>query len=147
MKKLIAYLTIDKTYVFAGQKDQIFQVFKNSKGIRYSLERDDEIELASFISWGTMGFPFGSIRVRMHLQNLDSDRTQVHFKTSIRPEYVVLIILLLVVLVSIPAEPLWFYPLMASIWILFLLLLRFIYRIQKIHLIDTVVAHLRLRKR
>src|SRR5438132_686827 len=92
MKNIIKILTIDKEYVFLGDKKDLISILQESRVVNFKLIDHTEIKLYPDISWGTMVFKGGvglvdGINVRIKTSALESARLKVNFRTRLRPEH------------------------------------------------------------
>jgi hypothetical protein len=91
MKRLLKLLTIDKEFIFQGHHEDLKEILKNSKDLKYTYRNhlENEITFTPTISWGTLnvgGMSFG-IRIKAFVSDLGSDRLKIKITTSIRPEH------------------------------------------------------------
>ena len=149
MKQVI----IDRDYVFTGQIADFISAVQNIKKVNVSVFSDCEIKLSPTISWGTMtstgGLSFiDGINVKVLLSKLSENSVQVNFKTSVRPEHYIIIVIFIGfgIAVSLSDEPSWLYVYLFGLWIIMHLWFQFIYRFQENRLVEKLVDKLELKR-
>ncbi|MBI3221385.1 MAG: hypothetical protein HYZ44_17875 [Bacteroidetes bacterium] len=156
MKDLIKKLTIDKDYVFAGQRKDLINILQDTQVVNFKLIDHAEIKLYPDISWGTMVFKGGltglqvdGINVRAKTSTVGTDRLKINFRTRIRPEHYFIIGLFIFFFIGTifsKEKPGWTFLFLFGLWIICHSWLQFIYRSQENNLIEKLVKKLRLEK-
>lgn len=156
MKDLIKKLTIDKDYVFWGQRKDLINILQETHIVKFKLIDHSEIKLYPDISWGTLVFKGGlsglqvdGINVRAKTSTLGTDRLKINFRTRIRPEHYFIIGLFIFFFIGSifgKEEPWWTFLYLLGLWITCHSWFQFIYRTQENYLIEKVVKKLRLVK-
>lgn len=92
IRKIVEFLTVDKSYVFEGDRNDFFKNLSNQKSINYEVVTYDEIVLPPYVSYSTIligSYGFG-ISVQAFLTKIDEIQLKINFKTKIRAEHYVI---------------------------------------------------------
>jgi hypothetical protein len=156
MEDLIRKLTIDKDYIFSGQRKDLINILQDTQVVNFKLIDHTEIKFYPDISWGTLVFKGGlaglkvdGINVRAKTSALGTDQLKINFRTRIRPEHYFIIGLFIFFFTGTifgKDEPWWTFIYLLGLWIICHSWFQFIYRSQENHLIEKVVKKLRLVK-
>lgn len=153
MADLIKKLTIDRDYVFSGQRKDLITILQDTRVVNFKLIDHTEIKLYPDVSWGTLIFSGGfsglkieGINVRVKTSPLGADKLKINFQTRIRPEHYFLIGLFtfFFVINASVKEPWWVFLYLLGIWAICHAWFQFIYRAQENDLIQKMVTKLRL---
>jgi hypothetical protein len=155
MTDLIKKLTIDRDFVFSGERKDLIAILQETRVVNFKLIDHTEIKFYPDISWGTMVFKGGlqvlkveGINVRAKTSPLGPDRLKINFRTRIRPEHYFLVGLFVFFFIvnAFTNEPGWIFLYLLGLWIICHSWFQFIYRAQENYLIEKVVKKLRLVK-
>jgi hypothetical protein len=150
MRKIIQQITINKEYIFNGERDNLITTLKNVDGMNVKSINNQEFKVYANISWGTLVFSGGGsidgINIRGTILDIDSQKAKVILKTRIRPEHYFLIVIFVFIMFTLTNESLKTYLYLSGIWIICHLWFQFIYRIQENQLIGKVIDKLKLTK-
>jgi hypothetical protein len=146
MNFLTKHLTINRDFIFVGQKKDLNNKVKAS-GMLYEFIGDNEIAFFSRVSFGTLGLGF-RIKVKLFVSSADSQQLKIKFTTGIRPEHYVTILLVLVFIISyvLGHDIEWTIIFLPVIWISAHLWFQFIFRLQEDSLLSKVSMNLKLKE-
>jgi hypothetical protein len=155
MKDLIKKLTIDRDFVFSGERKELISILQDTRVVNFKLVDHSEIKLYPDISWGTIVFTGGlqglqveGINIRVKTSPLGPGRIKINFRTRIRPEhyFMVGLFVFFFIAATFSNESWWIFPYIFGLWIISHSWFQFIYRAQENYLIEKVVKKLRLVK-
>ncbi len=155
MADLLKKLTVDRDFVFSGERKDLIAILQEARVVNFKLIDHTEIKFYPDISWGTMVFKGGlqglkleGINVRAKTSPLGTDRLKINFRTRIRPEHYFLfgLFIFFFIVNVFTNEPWWIFLYLLGLWIICHGWFQFIYRAQENYLIDKVVKKLRLVK-
>lgn len=150
MRKIIWSLTINKSFVFDGSREDFFQNLNDIKSINYEVVTFEEIELSPDVSYGTLflgSYGYG-ISVKAFLSQNEDNQLKINFKTKVRPEHYLIAVMIIGCYAILPIfeKQNWLYLYLFGIWIVCHFWFQFFYRYQENHVIENLVSKMGLEK-
>ncbi len=144
------FLTINKSFVLDGSREDFFQNLNDIKSINYAVVTFEEIELSPSASYGTlfMGSYGNGISVKAFLIQNKDKQLKINFKTKVRPEHYLIAAMIIGFYVILPMfeKPNWLYLYLFGIWIVCHSWFHFVYRYQENHIIKELVSKMGLEE-
>jgi hypothetical protein len=150
MSRYLKILVIDKNYVFPVNRKDFIRALEAAQVVNVQNLDNNEIKLYPDVSWGTMTTQGLSlvegINVRATTCALDANRLRINFRTSVRVEHFMLIVIFIFFIIMIVAANGMSANLIVigGLWAICHCWFQFIYRLQEKKVISKVVRKLEL---